>query len=486
MRFLYDFHRTCVERSTFWPVERMRMRSNPFFGMGDFPAAASIAGARRLALETLLRPKPDTRVTGFKEIRWWRHDDLDAYVAWLRQVFPGARFLVNTRYARGRAEVASGGPRAATSPTTSPTSSGGCWRPPTASATRRTESTSTTTSRDPSTLAPMFAWLGEEYDEESVRATMAKQALRLTRRVAGERDFPGRPVNLRTQRPGSAPARRPREQIRVTRCRRERRFPGLRVGHAGRDGRRGTSLAPGPPPSAGVAAGPLASGLTRGRHQIARRRGPRPRTRPAQTHAPERSARATSLRCWVRLRWTAPTNSPARPVPSSSRSGIPTNRPAPSRTVGLHSSVRGAAEPFPDEAQPAPPAARARARRPTPVPRARRSRPTRRRGSRAYAAIRRDRGQLSSGRHVHGDHPVLQRVRPAHLVEQCPFRGHAAHAVPDHHLVLVHRARFTRTPGRDRIRSLPAASTTGSRVVPVAAPSRRSTRHRAVAGPPTR
>src|SRR5262245_42168913 len=45
MKFLYDFHRTCVARSTFWPIERMRKRSNPFFGMGDFPVAASIAGA---------------------------------------------------------------------------------------------------------------------------------------------------------------------------------------------------------------------------------------------------------------------------------------------------------------------------------------------------------------------------------------------------------------------------------------------------------
>ena len=97
LRFLYDFHRTCVERSNFWPVERVRMRTDPFYGIGDFPPAASIAGTRRLAVETLLRPKADTRVTGFKEIRWWRHDDLDAYVAWLREVFPGARFLVNTR-----------------------------------------------------------------------------------------------------------------------------------------------------------------------------------------------------------------------------------------------------------------------------------------------------------------------------------------------------------------------------------------------------
>ena len=55
---------------------------------------------------------------------------------------------------RGRAEVASGGPRAATSPSTSPTSSAACSRPPTASATRRTTSTSTTTSPTPPPSPP--------------------------------------------------------------------------------------------------------------------------------------------------------------------------------------------------------------------------------------------------------------------------------------------------------------------------------------------
>jgi len=96
MRFLYDFHRTCVARSTFWPIERMRMRSNPFFGMGDYPVAASVAGIRRLALDTLLRPKPDTRVTGFKEIRWWKRDLVEP-LEFTRTVFPGARFVLNTR-----------------------------------------------------------------------------------------------------------------------------------------------------------------------------------------------------------------------------------------------------------------------------------------------------------------------------------------------------------------------------------------------------
>ena len=39
LRYLYDFHRTCVERSQHWPVERVRMRTDPFYGIGDFPPA---------------------------------------------------------------------------------------------------------------------------------------------------------------------------------------------------------------------------------------------------------------------------------------------------------------------------------------------------------------------------------------------------------------------------------------------------------------
>jgi hypothetical protein len=163
-----------VERSRFWPVERMRMRNNPFYGMGDFPVEASIAGSRRLALETLLRPKADTRVTGYKEIRWWRHEDLDAYVGWLREVFPGARFLVNTR---DHAAVLRSKWWA----------KGGDNSEHLADIERRLLATAARLGdaayhvhfddyvADPATLAPMFAWLGEEYDEASVRQTMTKK-----------------------------------------------------------------------------------------------------------------------------------------------------------------------------------------------------------------------------------------------------------------------------------------------------------------------
>jgi hypothetical protein len=176
MHFLYDFHRTCVQRSTFWPIERMRTKSNPFFGMGDFPAGSSIAGARRLALDTLLRPKPDTRVTGYKEIRWWRHEDLDAYVAWLREVFPGARFLVNTRE---HADVLRSKWWAKGDPETTAVHLADIERRMLETAGRLGEAAYHVHFddyvRDPAVLAPMFAWLGEEYDEAAVRATMEKK-----------------------------------------------------------------------------------------------------------------------------------------------------------------------------------------------------------------------------------------------------------------------------------------------------------------------
>ncbi len=174
LRFLYDFHRTCLERSRHWPVERVRRRTDPFFGIGDFPPALSLAGARRLALDTLLRPKPDTRVTGFKEIRWWRHDDLDGYLEWLRQVFPGARFIVNTR---DQADVlkskwwAKGGDHSA--------HLADIERRLIAAAGRLGDAAYHVHFddyvADPTTLAPLFAWLGEPFDEDSVRATMARK-----------------------------------------------------------------------------------------------------------------------------------------------------------------------------------------------------------------------------------------------------------------------------------------------------------------------
>jgi len=70
--------------------------SHPWWGIDGYPDASALRNIRTLLLETVLRPAPDTRVVGFKEIDWMpaRLPDLLAFV---RAVFPGARFVLNTR-----------------------------------------------------------------------------------------------------------------------------------------------------------------------------------------------------------------------------------------------------------------------------------------------------------------------------------------------------------------------------------------------------
>ena len=167
---LYRFHLTLVEGSRRWDPQRLRQRTHPFFGAADFPERRSLAGTRDLVVDTVLRPKDDTRVTGFKEIRWYR-EDLAEYVAWLREVFPGARFVVNTR---DHEEVRRSG----------------WWakRPENAEALPAIEARILALAEalgdaayhvhyndyvaDPARLRGLYDWLGEPFDEDAVRAVL--------------------------------------------------------------------------------------------------------------------------------------------------------------------------------------------------------------------------------------------------------------------------------------------------------------------------
>lgn len=169
--FLHQFHATATHRK-----RRLRKRfetpldtTNPHFGLDQFPGKVSLRVLRRLVTETLLRPEPDTRVTGFKEIRWYQ-EDLPAYVAFLRELFPDARFVVNTR--DHEAVLRSGWwpekPR-----------DGRLERMETAvldlaaslgDAAYRVHFDDYTA--DPTALRGLFTWLGEEFDEDRVRRVL--------------------------------------------------------------------------------------------------------------------------------------------------------------------------------------------------------------------------------------------------------------------------------------------------------------------------
>jgi sulfotransferase family protein len=170
---LYEFHRACAREAA-----RLRRRhdgrpvpvTDAFYGMDGFSEQQSLAAIRELFTRTVLRPDRSTRTTGFKEIRWYR-DDLPDFITFVGQVFPGARFVINTRdheqvlrsrwWANlprdGRLErmedailkVADDlGPRA-----------------------YRVHYDDYVD--DPSRLSGLFAWLGESFDEGAVRRVMA-------------------------------------------------------------------------------------------------------------------------------------------------------------------------------------------------------------------------------------------------------------------------------------------------------------------------
>lgn len=178
LRHLHDFQRVVLKERRAQRRQRRRQGlppegttpANAFFGMDGVSRDAVVRGVRRLALDTLLRPEPDTRVTGFKEIRW-EDEDLPDYVAWLQEVFPGARFLVNTRSlddvvqskwwadrpdARDHLEAVEARLLALAEQL--------------GDAAYRVHYDDYV--RDPSVLEPMFAWLGEPYDEGAVRAVL--------------------------------------------------------------------------------------------------------------------------------------------------------------------------------------------------------------------------------------------------------------------------------------------------------------------------
>jgi hypothetical protein len=172
MDHLFRFHQTCVKevaRVTRADGSKLRV-THPFYGMDDFPPSVSLDHIRRLATATVLRPERDTRVTGFKEIRWYKKD-LPEYVAFLREVFPGARFLVNTR--DHEAVLASK-----------------FWRskPRDGRLERNEESILAVAAdlgdaafqvhfddyvKDPDSLVGLFNWLGEPYDAAAVRRVMS-------------------------------------------------------------------------------------------------------------------------------------------------------------------------------------------------------------------------------------------------------------------------------------------------------------------------
>ena len=81
---------------------RGRRPDHPWFGAAELQPSAALADLREHVIRQVLRPQPQTRWLGFKEVRYEPghfedHDLLLAHLIFLGRLFPGLRYLVNVR-----------------------------------------------------------------------------------------------------------------------------------------------------------------------------------------------------------------------------------------------------------------------------------------------------------------------------------------------------------------------------------------------------
>ncbi|MEO7979315.1 MAG: sulfotransferase [Sporichthyaceae bacterium] len=148
---------------------------HPWWGIDGYRDETAYRDVRTLLLETVLRPEPSTEIAGFKEIDWVRDDMPDALpgvLAFTRAVFPGARFVLNTR---DLSDVAA--------------SKWWAGQPDALDRLRAMERVMVDALApygddvhrvhyddyvaDPAVLAALFGWLGVDFDEAAVREVMA-------------------------------------------------------------------------------------------------------------------------------------------------------------------------------------------------------------------------------------------------------------------------------------------------------------------------
>ena len=170
--YLHLFHKSALKDAA-WAGDGARRKVNPFFGIRDYPAGVAVERMRELLLDTVLRPERGTKVTGFKEIRWYQ-EDLPDYLAFMQRVFPGARFILNTRNLDDVAQ-----------------SSWWADKPDAAPRLQEIESRMLSAAEalgpavfhlryddyvaDPSRLRELFDWLGLDFDETRVRKVMERK-----------------------------------------------------------------------------------------------------------------------------------------------------------------------------------------------------------------------------------------------------------------------------------------------------------------------
>ena len=93
---LRRYHHKLLAEKGQWARSEPLTPTAAWYGIDNYREDLAVERMRALVLDSLLRPRPDTRVVGFKEIRWV-HENWERYLQFFDDLFPGARYVINTR-----------------------------------------------------------------------------------------------------------------------------------------------------------------------------------------------------------------------------------------------------------------------------------------------------------------------------------------------------------------------------------------------------
>jgi hypothetical protein len=170
LRHLLAFHETATHHRDRLTRGEPLPAHHPWWGIDGYRDETAFRGFRTLMLETVLRPGPDTTIVGFKEIDWLP-ERLPDVLAFTRAVFPGARFVLNTRDLEQVAQSKwwARNPDALTELNTMEKQLVDAIEPLGDAAFRVHYDDYVA---EPATLRGLFDWLGLEFDEDRVRAVL--------------------------------------------------------------------------------------------------------------------------------------------------------------------------------------------------------------------------------------------------------------------------------------------------------------------------
>lgn len=171
IRHLFAFHDTVTRHRDRLAREDVLPPSHPWWGVDGYPDATAFRDLRTLLLDTVLRPGAGTTHIGFKEIDW-PTEHLAELFTFMLEVFPGARFVLNTR---DLAEVATSkwwarNPDALAELTAMEQRYVAALGALGDDAWRRVHYDDWV--HDPARLRDLFDWLGIDFDEARVRSVM--------------------------------------------------------------------------------------------------------------------------------------------------------------------------------------------------------------------------------------------------------------------------------------------------------------------------